>query len=186
MGNFIHIGQREAAFGWEILTSGSNLHFWTPSGNFGADPAGSVGDISGTWTHLAIVRNGSNLSMYKNGTSISSTDGTAGNGGASMASVTSLVSIGARSNGTYYPFYGYIDELRITKGVARWTSNFTPPTVPYSTGDPQTAFDRRLLSGSVDISGQPSGTNMKYKIETLNQAAGTKETRVYGTSMAWA
>ena len=45
--------------------------------------------------------------------------------------------------------------------------------------------NHRLLSGSVDISGQPSGTNMKYKIETLNQSL-TKETRVYGTSMAWA
>ena len=72
----------------------------------------------------------------------------------------------------------YIDEVRISKGVARWTAAFTPPTSPYST-------PRRLLSGSVDISGQPSGTNMKYKIETLNQAT-TKQTRIYGTSMAWA
>jgi hypothetical protein len=43
----------------------------------------------------------------------------------------------------------------------------------------------RLLSGSVDISGQPSGTSVKYKIETLNQSS-SKTTRVYGTSMAWA
>ena len=43
----------------------------------------------------------------------------------------------------------------------------------------------RLLSGSVDISGQPSGTSVKYKIETLNQTS-AKQTRVYGTSMAWA
>ena len=45
--------------------------------------------------------------------------------------------------------------------------------------------NHRLLSGSVDISGQPAGTAMKYKIETLNQAVG-KQTRVYGVSMAWA
>ena len=45
--------------------------------------------------------------------------------------------------------------------------------------------NHRLLSGSVDISGQPSGTSVKYKIETLNQSA-SKITRVYGTSMAWA
>ena len=45
--------------------------------------------------------------------------------------------------------------------------------------------NHRLLSGSVDVSGQPSGTSIKYKIETLNQSA-TKKTRVYGTSMAWA
>jgi hypothetical protein len=45
--------------------------------------------------------------------------------------------------------------------------------------------NHRLLSGSVDISGQPAGTSIKYKIETLNQTSG-KQTRVYGTSMAWA
>ena len=45
--------------------------------------------------------------------------------------------------------------------------------------------NHRLLSGSVDISAQPSGTSVKYKIETLNQTSG-KQTRVYGTSMAWA
>ena len=44
----------------------------------------------------------------------------------------------------------------------------------------------RLLSGSVDVSGQPAGSNVKYKIETLNQAVPGKQTRIYGTSLAWA
>ena len=37
----------------------------------------------------------------------------------------------------------------------------------------------------LDISAQPSGTSMCYKIETLNQSAGSKETRVYATSIGW-
>jgi len=45
--------------------------------------------------------------------------------------------------------------------------------------------NHRLLSGSVDVSGQPAGSSVKYKIETLNQSA-TKATRIYGASMAWA
>ena len=73
-------------------------------------------------------------------------------------------------------------KFRISKGSSLWNiSAFTPPTAAYY----GTNFKTQLLSGSVDISGQPSGTAVKYKIETLNQAA-TKATRVYGTSMAWA
>ena len=78
------------------------------------------------------------------------------------------------------PMHGYVDEVRISN-VARWDAAFTPPTAAYSGYE----GDRQLLSGSVDISGQPSGTNMKYKLTTHNQAT-AKQTRVYGTSMAWA
>ena len=43
---------------------------------------------------------------------------------------------------------------------------------------------KKLFSGSVDISGQPAGTSMKYKVETLNQSA-SKETRIHGVSLQW-
>ena len=52
------------------------------------------------------------------------------------------------------------------------------------TDDGEYATGKRMLSGSVDISGQPSGTSMRYKIETLNQSA-TKITRIYGTALMW-
>ena len=45
---------------------------------------------------------------------------------------------------------------------------------------------RILVAREVDISGITSGTSMKYKIETLNQSAGSKETRIHATSLAWA
>lgn len=38
--------------------------------------------------------------------------------------------IGNLSNANNY-FNGYIDELRISKGIARWTHDFTPSTTPY-------------------------------------------------------
>ena len=37
----------------------------------------------------------------------------------------------------------------------------------------------------LDISGQPSGTAVKYKIDLANQSSGSKETRIHATSLAW-
>jgi len=39
----------------------------------------------------------------------------------------------------------------------------------------------RILQGVVDISGQPSGTNIKYKVETLNN----KDLKIHGTAVSW-
>ena len=49
------------------------------------------------------------------------------------------------ANQSHPPINGYIDEFRISKGDARWTSAFTPPTYAYGA-------NQRILSGSVDIS----------------------------------
>ena len=43
-----------------------------------------------------------------------------------------------------------------------------------------------LAFHNLDISGQPSGTSLKYKITTHNQTAGSKETNIHATSLAWA
>ena len=43
-----------------------------------------------------------------------------------------------------YYFKGWIDEVRVSKGIARWTSNFTPPTQPYyATDDERITFPSR-------------------------------------------
>jgi hypothetical protein len=44
------------------------------------------------------------------------------------------------------------------------------------------ATSKNILAGLVDISAQPSGTNMKYKIETLNN----KNLKLHGTGINWA
>ncbi len=75
-----------------------------------------------TWYHFACVRNGSTTTMYINGSSIGS--GTSVNAASTTAPITVGYSLGF--NG--YALNGYIDDLRITKGVARYTANFTPPT----------------------------------------------------------
>ena len=152
------------------------------NGGSGTQCSSNVAQSNDTWYHIAVVK-------YNNVTKVY-TDGVTGASGTYPVSYADTIDyrtenvlrIGDTSvTSDPYAFNGYIDEFRITKGIARWTANFTPDTSPY-TG---TEGDRRLISGSVDISGQPSGTNMKYKVTTHNQSV-TKITRVYGTSMAWA
>ena len=47
--------------------------------------------------------------------------------------------------------------------------------------------DKRILrSNDIDLTGVNTGTSMRYKIETFNQSAGSKETRIHATSLAWA
>ena len=69
------------------------------------------------------------IKLYLNGMSISSNTMSyafAPSSGAVMA-----VGTDAYANGSTN-YQGFLDEIRISKGVARWTSNFTPPVQPYS------------------------------------------------------
>jgi hypothetical protein len=76
---------------------------------------------SNEWVHLAVVRSGNTFYGFKNGVLQSYI--TSAN---SIISIDSPLTIGTGENRNY--FGGYIDEMRISKGIARWTSNFTPPT----------------------------------------------------------
>jgi hypothetical protein len=69
------------------------------------------------------VRNGNVFTPYLNGTA-----GTATTSSDALFDFTSEIRIGSDSSTSPTPFQGYMDDVRITKGVARYTSNFTPPT----------------------------------------------------------
>jgi hypothetical protein len=74
-----------------------------------------------TWYHVAISNTGTSLFAGIDGvvseTSISF----------SVGNYANQVIIGALNNGVSEFFSGYIQDVRVTKGVARYTSNFTPP-----------------------------------------------------------
>jgi hypothetical protein len=82
-----------------------------------------------TWHHVALTREGNLFKLWLNG----GLDGTSGAITASVSNNDLAPSIGAwayRSPQDEF-FNGHIDDLRITKGVARYTANFTPPTAPF-------------------------------------------------------
>jgi len=87
--------------------------------------------IADTWTHVAISKEtGGNVYWFINGVKLTNTDG---NGGdfPDMSSKTFYVGATRNDAGIAY-FTGHIDELRISKGIARYTSNFTPPTSKFT------------------------------------------------------
>ena len=90
---------------------------------------GSHALSANNWHHIAVVRSGDIFNMYLDGT----LEATGIYSNAIHDSMDTLLigSVAIVSNDDYD---GYIDELRISKGIARWTSDFTPPTAPYDAG----------------------------------------------------
>ena len=86
-----------------------------------------AGSVSPTqWTHIALVRNGTTITIYLNGSSVYS-----GSFTGSIFNDTSLFTVGYRGTGSYY-FNGYIYNFRAVNGTAVYTSNFTPQSSPLS------------------------------------------------------
>ena len=86
------------------------------------------------WYHIAWVRSGTSIYCFIDGVAQSLTVSIAIGSGA-LPDLTSPLQIGYNIpygfGGAEY-FSGYIAEVRVSKGIARWTANFTPPTKPYN------------------------------------------------------
>jgi hypothetical protein len=102
-----------------------------PSDNTLIVASGASGILTGnttfsnnTWVHMALVRIGTALTLYQNGSSI----GTVTN---STTFINDTMVIGTVS-GAYF-LNAYIQDFRVTNGIARYTTTFTPPTGPVPT-----------------------------------------------------
>jgi len=87
---------------------------WTPSIN--------------TWYHIAFIRNGANLKVHVNGIQVGSTYNISNY---AIRDASSIFYLGENVEDLGYRLNGYMDEIRISKGIARWTTDFTPPTEAY-------------------------------------------------------
>ena len=81
---------------------------------------------TGAWFYFAITRSSGNVNVYINGTLRAS-----GSGNTSNLTGTYIAVGGYYS--TSYLFNGYLQDLRVTKGYARYTANFTAPTAAFPT-----------------------------------------------------
>jgi hypothetical protein len=101
-------------------------------GAWGVVATGSTALSTSTWYYLAFVRNGSSFKIYVDGTEDASAtnSGTISNPTSDASASFQVAYLRTTASIDRY-FNGYIDDLRITKGVARYTTTFTPPTAAF-------------------------------------------------------
>jgi hypothetical protein len=80
------------------------------------------------WYHIELSRSGTELRYFINGLQLGDTLTIP----ASLNAGTGTIFIGSDGNAADRSFPGFIDEFRVSKGIARHTSNFTPPTSAYA------------------------------------------------------
>jgi hypothetical protein len=115
-------------FHWRVTGTSSS---WTLM-EF-VNSAGTVTQVSwspslNTWYHVAVSRSGNNMRFFVDGVQIGSTQTFS----STLADVSTALTVGGILFTSFeYYFKGYIDELRVTKGEALYTSNFAPPTAEF-------------------------------------------------------
>mgnify|MGYP001578078452 CR=1 FL=1 len=87
--------------------------------------------VAGTWYHVEISRSGTDLKVFIDGTQLGATVTNSTDIQAGATGIAIGYSVDA-SNPMGTGLDGWIDEFRVSKGVARHTANFTAPTAAYS------------------------------------------------------
>jgi hypothetical protein len=90
----------------------------------GTQITGTTSPAVDTWHHAALTRSSGDHRLFLNGVQEGSTWTNSYN------QSNALIEIGQNPSGSQ-SFTGYIDDLRITKNVARYTATFTPPTAAF-------------------------------------------------------
>jgi hypothetical protein len=108
-------------YAWRVNANNTLQFFFTG----GSSITSTATVSSGAWTYIAATRSGNTVRQFIDGT-IDATTATFSNG----TSNTQEFRVGV-DNLAGNGFNGYIDDFRITKGVARYTASFTAPTTPF-------------------------------------------------------
>jgi len=107
-----------------VLTNGK-LYF--TDSNSGATLTSTNAISTGSWVHVALVRSGTTFTFYIGGTA----NGSITNSG-SISATSNNFKLGTNSANSSTSTAAYLDEFRVSKGIARWTADFTPPTAAYT------------------------------------------------------
>lgn len=119
-----------SAIAFALFQSGSTVEFYASadgiSWNLVTNLSLGTTFTTGVWYHLAVTRQSNTFRAFRDGALISTLTGSG-----SVAVNSAYMQIGGRNDNGSAFFSGWIDEVRITKGVARYTSTFTPPSAEF-------------------------------------------------------
>lgn len=156
------------SYPWAIncgqLTSGKiDFRSFNTGGSLLPDLVGTTTVAAQQWNHVAVCRAGDTYRLFLNGVQ----EAIATRSDALRVS-TDPVNIG--NNGANSTYGGLlIDEVRITKGVARYTANFTPPTESF----PDVGATAYAISGTVTGStGSPAARAIRAQREDTGAYVG--------------
>lgn len=129
---------------WIINISSATLALRFHDGTAFRISGGTV-QVNGSFQHVALVRSGGNVSLYLDGASV----------GASFNAPTNITAAGLTLGNLFSGLNDlFLDEIRITKGVARYTANFSPPTEAFpdsASEDHGVALGRSEAPGVADF-----------------------------------
>lgn len=121
-------GITDASFQFEITSGFFRTYAFTTGGTTVLyNITGTTAVALNTWYHVATVRSGTTIYLFVNGVLDATATGITG----AVHSSTANLSIGRSGDYELLTFVGHLDEFRITKGLARYTSAFTPPAAPF-------------------------------------------------------
>ena len=142
-----------ASGGWQTYyrSASTDLRFYLKSGS--TTKIISTGSVSAnTWYHIAVTRESGTVKIYLDGVL---KDSVSDSGNVGFSDKT--LSIGRQTDSSSGILNGYLDEVRITKGVARYTADFTPQTREFYPGTGITD----ITSNSIDmVSRNPSNISL--------------------------
>lgn len=114
-----------------LLSGKVRAFIYSGADQYSVDSSGAL--TANTWYHLAFVRNGGVLSLYLNGVLQSSASA---NFAPNTLTAGWSLFVGRFADSSPRYVNGYIDDLRITKGIARYTASFTPPAEAFPNAAP--------------------------------------------------
>ena len=172
---------------WRIARSASTLDVFFSDDGTATAPAfsmsGSFTWVVDTWYHVAVTREGDDFRMFVDGTQVGSTTVSS----IAIKNSTAALHLGKFLSTDNRPMVGFMDDVRITVGVARYTANFTAPTLAHLTSASQARVLRAftgLTSPTVTYSATQQTADfggarfsVQVKVYQLSEAVGRGKER---------